>query len=1489
MGTTDPVPDGMRGAVRRVFSESSVPSTPMTAAEVAENVDCTDAVARRTLDALAEDGVLEAKALDGESRVWWQDAASGRTDRRDSEALTAFVSAVQDYAIFTLDPDGVVVSWNEGAERIKGYTEEEIVGEHFSTFYTEGARDAGVPAENLTAARTNGRVEDEGQRVRADGSTFWANVTITAIRDDDGELRGFTKVTRDMTERREYEERLRRERDLTEQIVDTVPMSVCLLSEDGELVRANQRMLDRLDVSADELSAYSIDDWELYDSDGELIPIEEWPWSRVVESGEPVYDFQCQVDLPGVGRRWLSIDAALFDDEADDQNRVVAAVDDITDSEKRKRELRREYDQTTKLLQTAPIAVAVEDANGEAVLANDRARDYLGLGENERVDEATSTDDLALYDADGNPIDKSETPAAKVRAHGEAVFDEELRIERPDSDRRWFRINAAPVYGEDGELERVISAGEDITEQKEREQRLERQKNELETELREVFGRVSDAFFGLDEEFRFTHLNERAHELINPTDEDLIGRDIWEAFPEATTRRFKSKYERAMAEQETVSFEEYYPAPLDTWFEVRAYPSETGLSVYFRDISERKERERELEASEQRYRTLAENFPNGLVTMFDEDLEYTLAAGGVLDDLHVEAADIEGAHPEDVWHDDGATRLVSLLEATIEGERQTEELAYVGREWKLQAVPLTDEDGVVFGGMTVAQDITDRKERERELAKYKTIVETVSDAMYVTDEDGHYTTVNDAFTELTGYDRADVLGSHASNVVDEEILEQASEVRAALANEDVSAPTMEATITTADGERVPTEVALATLPIEGAERRVGVVRDISQRVERRRQIEESERRYRTLVENFPDGAVAMFNEDLEYTAVGGELVDATGVDPADRVGESVVDIYPEDIVAEVKPHFEAALEGEARSFEVEYTGRHLYDQTLPVETADGEVLGGMVVVQDVTERREAERELRESEERFRLLAENLEETVWMTTPDTTEMLYINPAYEDIWGREREAIYENSHVFLDGVHHEDRERVRDAYMRLPEESYDEVFRVVQPDGEVRWVHARGAPVTDDDGAVTKIVGIAEDITDRKEREHALERRTRQQAVVAELGQLALETDDLDQLMADAVREVADVLDTDYCTVLDLDASRQELQVRHGVGWDDAVIGSASVDAGEGTQSGYALASEEPVVVDDFGTETRFDAAELLTSHDIESGVSTVIGSVDNPWGILGTHDTDRTSFSVEDVNFVQSVANILTDAIERNRYNEELERLVADLEESNERLEQFAYAASHDLQEPLRMVSSYLSLIERRYEDALDEDGEEFLAYAVDGADRMREMIDALLKYSRVETRGDPFERVDLDDVLTGVHADLQMKIEETDADVTVEELPEVSGDPDQLRQVFQNLLDNALTYSGEEPPEVHVSAERVGDEWQIAVADDGIGIDPEQEDRVFEVFQRLHTQSEYSGTGIGLALCRRIVERHDGRLWVDSEPGEGATFTVALPTVGNDR
>jgi PAS domain S-box-containing protein len=257
-----------------------------------------------------------------------------------------------------------------------------------------------------------------------------------------------------------------------------------------------------------------------------------------------------------------------------------------------------------------------------------------------------------------------------------------------------------------------------------------------------------------------------------------------------------------------------------------------------------------------------------------------------------------------------------------------------------------------------------------------------------------------------------------------------------------------------------------------------------------------------------------------------------------------------------------------------------------------------------------------------------------------------------------------------------------------------------------------------------------------------------------------------------------------------------------------------------------------------------------------------------------------------------VISIIRDITERKRAQDALAQQAQELARSNAELEQFAYVASHDLQEPLRMVSSYTQLLAKRYRGQLDADADRFIAYAVDGVTRMQQLINDLLAYSRVRTKGKEFEPTDCEAVLEAVLANLQAAIEESGAVITHDPLPVVMADAWQMTQLFQNLIGNAIKFRGDEPPCIHVSDERRGNRVPaervvlFSVRDNGIGIEPEYAERIFLIFQRLHSRSKYPGTGIGLAICKRIVERHGGRIWVESPPGRGSIFCFTIPDKG---
>lgn len=251
----------------------------------------------------------------------------------------------------------------------------------------------------------------------------------------------------------------------------------------------------------------------------------------------------------------------------------------------------------------------------------------------------------------------------------------------------------------------------------------------------------------------------------------------------------------------------------------------------------------------------------------------------------------------------------------------------------------------------------------------------------------------------------------------------------------------------------------------------------------------------------------------------------------------------------------------------------------------------------------------------------------------------------------------------------------------------------------------------------------------------------------------------------------------------------------------------------------------------------------------------------------------------------SISIVARDINECKKPKEKYKSIVTDLKRSNKELEQFAYVSSHDLQEPLRMVTLYSQLLERRYKDKLDDDANDFIEYIVEGAQRMKLLIDDLLIYSRVTSQAKEFEDIDLETLLKTVVSNLYITIEENNANLTHDPLPSISADPSQISQVFQNLITNAIKFQGQNTPKIHISVQKQEyyKEWIFSVKDNGIGIEPRHQKQIFEVFKRLHTRQEYPGTGIGLSIVKKIIKHHGGQIWVDSEPGQGTTFYFTIP------
>ncbi|HIH04489.1 MAG TPA: PAS domain S-box protein, partial [Methanoregulaceae archaeon] len=692
------------------------------------------------------------------------------------------------------------------------------------------------------------------------------------------------------------------------------------------------------------------------------------------------------------------------------------------------------------------------------------------------------------------------------------------------------------------------------------------------------------------------------------------------------------------------------------------------------------------------------------------------------------------------------------------------------------------------------------------------------------------------------------------------------------------------------------------------------------------------------------------------------------------VGKSVFDWFPEEYAWRYRDEDLSVMEsGTSLTTTREVpdpSGEIVWYEVIkqPLFDAQGQVIGLLSTERDITEKRMAEEERKESEARYQRVLEASNTGIWDWNLLTGEA-YFSPRWKAILGYEDHELANVWTIWAERLHPDDRAYMTQEladFLRNPVGNFEREFRMRHKDGSYRWILNRSAAMLNERGEATRMGGSHLDVTARKEMEVVLNSERRQL--------LAL-FDGIDEVIYVSdpnTYELIYVNDAFRRTWGDVALGKPCYQVVQGLDApctfcrNDEVFGEnagkAYVWEFQNHESGRWFRCTDKIIRWSDGRHVRFELAADITNRKqmeehlreseerfrsffeigligmaVVSPVKRWIDFNDRLCEILGysreelleltwadlTHPDDLEASDLEfgralagesegyalDKRFISKSGMIvharvavktvrdssgavdhflalLDDIGDRKQAEQQLRRTADELARSNAELQQFAYVASHDLQEPLRSIVSFVQLLERRYRGRFDDDADEMIGYIVEGGSRMQVLINDLLAFSRVSTRGRPFGALPLDEVVRDAVVDLRCVIAEGEADVRYCDLPTVWGDRGQLVQVFENLISNAIKFRRPDvPPEVTVSAVRDRWMWHVMVADNGIGIEGEYYDRIFVIFQRLHTRDVYQGTGIGLAIVKKIVERHGGRVWVDSVPGEGSVFHVTLPVV----
>ncbi|MGB9937473.1 MAG: PAS domain S-box protein [Methanobacterium sp.] len=764
----------------------------------------------------------------------------------------------------------------------------------------------------------------------------------------------------------------------------------------------------------------------------------------------------------------------------------------------------------------------------------------------------------------------------------------------------------------------------------------------------------------------------------------------------------------------------------------------------------------------------------------------------------------------------------------------------------------------------------DNKQKFETEHMYRTLFESIEDAFQLVEliydskgkvHDFRYLKTNQAFERQSGLKSSEIMGKTVREVMPN-VKHYYFEMYEKAANE--GKPLREENYNQNDNRWYDMHY------VPYSKNKIGVLfRDITERKKVEKQLKESEERYRNIIETANEG-IMIANTSGVITFTNAKMAEMLGYKIEELIGiegASLVDPLEHRKALEKIKEREKGIKDEYELKFLKKDGEELWTLVsgTPIYDNDGVHISNMAMYIDITERKKAEKELKqvhdhleeqvqertveleeaykslkESELKFKTLAENSPDII-IRYDTNLKILYINQDLQ-VMDTSKESFIGKTPADLGMNPENTRMWIKNLTKAL--KTGENQWMEYQLPGieEMRTFSSTITPEFDEEGQISSLLVISRDITARKQAEQKLkksEKRLAEAQKMAHLGNWEWNITTNELYWSDEIYRIFGRQPQEFGATYDAFLSYVHHEDRDYV---DNKVNEAL--------TGKSYNIDHKIITADGRERIVYEEAEVT------------FDSENNPIIMVGT---------VQDVTDQRIVEKLLKETIK-------------ELKRSNDELQSFAYITSHDLQEPLRTIASYAQLLKRRYQGQLDSDADEFINYMVSGSKRMKQQIQGLLDYSRVGTKGHKFKEFDSASAFSDALSSLQSAIVESKAEISVNKLPIINADEDQIVRVFQNLIGNAIKFrKDDEQLKIHVSAKKEGIEYVFSVSDNGIGLEEEYSDRIFEVFKRLHAIGKYEGAGIGLAIVKRIIDRHKGRIWVESKLGKGSTFYFALP------